>query len=157
VSLCVFPRKHIMQEARSPSLSPNFEGPQRREAANLAVSVGSALDTSSTSGGTGTKSIPCAKGSLFQREWVNSSNTSLNRREQFLAADQSPATKTRGSKKRSAKAEGHKWAGYHPKSKSWYGDGIGPDGKRWRKYGFETALEASAWAIGTRRPIDELS
>jgi hypothetical protein len=147
-----------MQEAPSPSLSPNLERPHRREAASLAVSVGTALDTLSTSGGPGIESIPCAKGSLFQREWVNSSNTSLNRREQFLAADQSPATKTRGSKKkRSAKAEGHKWAGYNPKSKSWYGDGIGPDGKRWRKYGFETALEASAWAIETRRPMDELS
>jgi hypothetical protein len=146
-----------MHEAASPSLSPNLERPHHREAASLAVSVGSALDTPSTSGGPGPESIPCAKGSLFQREWVSSSNTSLNHREQFLAADQSPATKTRGSKKRSAKAEGHKWAGYHPKSKSWYGDGISPDGRRWRKYGFETALEASAWAIGTRRPMDELS
>jgi hypothetical protein len=176
-----------MQEAQSPSLSPSQSGsrigcspegydfsgsklsrnsrgqdPQSNlKGATRDARVAESKETKVTSPHvTATAgAAACQRGLLFHREWVNSSNTSLNRREQFLAADQPPSTKTKsyGPKKRAARTVGHKWAGYHPKSKSWYGDGISPEGKRWRKYGFETALEASAWAMGTRGRVDELS
>src|ERR1035438_7222467 len=131
-----------MQEAQSPSLSPSQSGsrigcspegydfsgsklsrnsrgqdPQSNlKGATRDARVAESKETKVTSPHvTATAgAAACQRGLLFHREWVNSSNTSLNRREQFLAADQPPSTKTKsyGPKKRAARTVGHKWAGY---------------------------------------------